>query len=695
MQPVRIVSVLLLCTGMAIAQNSAGTRPAIAAADQPSSAAPVEPKALHSFDLNALDRTADPCTDFFQYACGNWRKANPIPGDQVRWGRFNELSERNRYLLYTDLKRAADSPKTALQRQYGDFFAACMNTDTVNQLGVKPMQPVLEHIDGITDKKQLGMLLGHLHFQAGVRAFMGFGVEQDQKDSTQQIAVTSQGGLSLPDRDYYLETDARMTKIREQYHDYLVQIFKLLGDSDEKAAVEAKSVLDIETALAKGSLPRVELRNPDNVYHVMKVTELNALTPDFDWTAYIGQARASQFTSLNVATPGFFKAMNQVIADQSLDSLKSYLRFHAVNNFAPWLSSDFADANFNFFQKTLQGQAEQTARWKRCTSLTDRALGEAVGQDWVKENFPPSAKENMEKLVAALKQALGDDIQALPWMSEDTKKQAEVKLEAFRQKIGYPENWRDFSKLEVKRDDLVGNLRRSAAFEWDWEIRHLGRPVDEKEWGMTPPTVNAYYDPAMNDINFPAGILQPPFFDNSKDPAVNFGAIGVVIGHEMTHGFDDEGSKYDAHGNVKDWWTPTDKKEFEARTDCEVNEYGNFEPVPGAKLNGKLTLGENTADNGGIHIAFQALMNTLAAEHASPDTKIDGYTAQQRFFISFAQVWCENRTEQASRVSAKVDPHSPGMFRVNGVVQNIDEFGKAFGCHKGQPMMPDNGCRVW
>ena len=695
MQPIRIASVLFLCTGFAIAQNSIGTHAAVAAADTPSSAAPTEPKALHSFDLTAIDKAADPCTDFFQYACGNWRKNNPIPGDQTRWGRFNELAERNRYLLYTDLKKAADSPKTPLQHQYGDFFAACMNTGLANQLGDKPIQPILAHIDGVTDKKQLGQLIGHLQTQGGVSAFMRFGVEQDQKDSTKQIASTIQGGLSLPDRDYYLEDNPRMAKIREQYHDYIVQMFKLVGDSDDKAAAEAKSVIDIETALAKGSLPRVELRNPDNVYHIMKVTELSTLMPDFDWTGYIGTLRAPSFETLNVATPEYFKALNQILSSESLDSLKSYLRFHAVNSFAPWLSSTFDDAHFDFFQKTLQGQAEQTARWKRCTSLTDRALGEAVGQDWVKENFPPSAKDNMEKLVAALEKALGDDIKTLPWMSEETRKQAAVKLDAFRRKIGYPDQWRDYSKLEVNRDNLVSNVQHSDAFEWDFEINHLGKPVDEKEWGMTPPTVNAYYDPAMNDINFPAGILQPPFFDNTKDPAVNFGAIGMVIGHEMTHGFDDEGSKYDAKGNVKDWWTADDKKAFEARTNCEVKEYDGFEPVPGTHLNGKLTLGENTADNGGIRIAYQALLDTLKDENKSPETKIDGYTSPQRFFIAYAQVWCENRTEQVQRVSAKTDPHSPGMFRVNGVVRNFEGFGQAFGCHKGQPMMPDDACRVW
>jgi putative endopeptidase len=689
MQIFRIASTLLFCSSLALAQSS------LTSADQPGGA-PVEPKALHSFDLNAIDKTADPCTDFFAYACGNWVKNNPIPSDQSRWGRFNELSERNRYLLYLDLKKAADDPKTPLQRKYGDFYAACMNTDLADQLGDKPVRPVLNRIDALSSKDQLAALLSDLQTREGVNAFFGFGSSPDEKNSSMMIAVVVQGGLSLPDRDYYLEDSDRMKTIRSQYKDYVVALFKLAGDNDDKAASEADSVLAIETALAKASTPRVELRDPEKRYHFQPVSELKTLAPDFNWTTYISGLDAPGFDHLNIATPDFFKGLNEVIDQQSLDSLKSYLRFHALNENAAWLSTPYSDLHFGFFQKTLSGQAQQSARWKRCTAATDSALGEAVGQDWVKEHFPPQAKENMEKLVAALEKSLGEDIQNLSWMTPETKKQAEAKLAAFRQKIGYPESWRDYSKLEVKRDDLIGNLRRSDEFETARDLKKIGQPVDEKEWGMTPPTVNAYYSSSFNDINFPAGILQPPFYDVSKDPAVNFGAIGVVIGHEMTHGFDDQGSKYDGKGNVNNWWTPDDRKAFDERTGCEVNEYGNFEPVPGQKLNGKLTLGENTADNGGIRIAYQALMSVLAQEGGDAKTKkIDDYTPEQRYFIAFAQVWCENRKDEYARVAARVDPHSPGKFRVNGVVRNFDEFGKAFGCKKGQPMMPNDPCVVW
>ena len=657
-------------------------------------AAPTEPKALHSFDVSSIDKTADPCSDFYQYACGGWRKNNPIPGDQARWGTFNQLAERNSYLLYTELKQAADNPQTPSQKQYGTFFAACMNVDQANQLGAKPVEPSLGAIDAIQNKDGIAGFLGSKQYVGN--GFFSFSAEQDEKDSSKQIAAVSQAGLSLPDRDYYLESDPRMVKIRSQYHDYLVTIFKLIGDDEVKAQTEARSVLDIETVLAQGSMARVDMRDPDKVYHPMPVDSLKQLVPNFSWDAYFKEVQPPAFSTLNVVQPAYLKVMSQVIADQPLPALKSYLRFHSVNEVAPYLSSNFDDANFNFFLKTLTGQSVQRARWKRCTALTDRQFGEAVGQDWVKQNFPPQNKASMEQLVANLKGALGADIEQLPWMSDPTKQEAERKLGTFRDKIGYPDKWRDYSSVAVTPADFVADLRNAQNFNYDYRINHIGKPVNEKEWGMTPPTVNAYYNPPMNDINFPAGILQPPFYQQSIDPAVNYGAIGVVIGHEMTHGFDDEGSRYDGSGNVRNWFTPEDRTKFDHMTDCEVKEYGNFEPVPGQKLNGKLTLGENTADNGGIRISYMALQKVLAQEPAAERTKkVDGYTEDQRFFIAFAQVWCSNQTDASERVMARTDPHSPGEFRTNGTVQNFEAFGKAFGCHTGQPMMPADACHVW
>jgi putative endopeptidase len=662
---------------------------------------PTPPPQTKSFDASAIDKTADPCTDFYQYACGNWVKNNPIPADQVRWGSFNMLAERNRYLLWKELDAASTSPKTPLQKKYGDYYAACMNTDLIDQKGTEPLKASLDRIGSLQSGKEIAPALGELEKHGDGVPLFRFGVQQDQKDSSKQIANVFQGGLSLPDRDYYLVDNKRFTTIRQQYHDHVVKMFTLAGDSPDQAAREADAVITIETALAKVSTPRVDLRDPEKRYHIYTVADFQKLIPDFDFSVYFKDLQVRPFETLNVATPDFFKGLNDQIASQPIDAWKSYLRWQTIHTTASDLPKSFRDENFEFFGKTLAGQKEQTPRWKQCTSQTDRALGEAVGQDWVRENFPPKAKASMDELVAALDKALADDIKTLPWMSDETKKAAEAKLALYRNKIGYPEKWRDYSALTVKRDDALGNSRRTDVFDRNYNLNKLGKPVDEKEWSMTPPTVNAYYSSSNNDINFPAGILQPPFFDFNIDPAVNFGGIGVVIGHEMTHGFDDQGSKYDGNGNLREWQTADDRQKFNERTDCEVKEYNGFETAPAhdgiaaQNLNGKLTLGENTADNGGLRIAYMALLDTLAQDGKSIDDKIDGYTSAQRFFIGFAQVWCSNQTEQSARQLALVDPHSPGKWRTNGSVQNFDGFAKAWGCKKGQPMYPENACRVW
>jgi putative endopeptidase len=657
--------------------------------------APIEPKAPESFDLTAIDKTADPCTDFYQYACGNWKKNNPIPPDQVRWGRFAQLQERNAWLLYKELEAAAvlDPKRTPLEQKYGDFYAACMNTELVNQKGVAPLQPTLDKINAFSDKKQLAAVLATLEIRDGVSGAFAFGVAQDQKDSQKQIAQAGQAGIGLPDRDYYLLDNPRMQKIRQDYIAHMNRMFQLAGDTPEKAAGEAQAVMAIETALAQGSMSRTDRRDPAKRYHIMTLADFEKLTPDFDWQSYLHGIDIGAFQTLNVSNPQFFSTMNAQITTQSPEAWKSYLRWRALHDAARWLSDPFVQENFKFYDTELLGQEEMAPRWKRCARATDEGLGEAVGQDWVKKYFSPEKKENMLALVSALEAALNQDIEQLPWMSDDTKKKALEKLALIRNKIGYPEHWRDYSTLEVKRDDLLGNIARAGIFEDRRNLNKLGKPVDETEWGMTPVTVNAYYSPPFNDINFPAGILQPPFYDYSKDAAVNFGGIGVVIGHEMTHGFDDQGSKYDGKGNVVEWQTPADRKAFTERTDCEVKEYGSFEAAPGLKLNGQLTLGENTADNGGLRLAYMALMDTLAKQ--APPPEIDGYTPAQRFFLAFGQVWCLNVREQAARNYVLTDPHSPGNWRVNGAVQNFDEFGKAFSCKKGAPMYPENACRVW
>jgi putative endopeptidase len=696
------LAALLLALALPLMCGPAAAQKRTASASVAASSQPKPVAATKSFDSTAIDKTADPCTDFYQYACGNWLKNNAIPSDQVRWVRsFSLLRERNRYLLWQELDAAARKPASALQKQYGNFFAACMDTDLIEKKGLTPIEPAFKAIDALNGGKELPALLSRLENEGTPYGFFGFYVAQDDKDSSKQIAQLSQGGLSLPDRDYYLGDSEHFKTLRAQYVEHIKKMFVLAGDTPEQAAKEAAAVMEIETAMAKASMSRTDMRQPENVYHIYTVAELEKISPGFDWGTFFGGVGIRFFATLNVATPEFFKSMSGLIESEPVAAWKSYLRWHVLHGQSSNLPKAFFNENFAFFSKTLAGQAEPTPRWKQCTSMTDNALGEAVGQDWVKKNFPPAAKKSMDKLVTALDKALADDIKTLPWMTDATKKAAEEKLAMFRNKIGYPEKWRDYSSVKVDRTDLIGNLNRSSVYERDYNYNKLGKPVDEKEWGMTPPTVNAYYDPSFNDINFPAGILQPPFFDFTADPAVNFGGIGVVIGHEMTHGFDDQGSQYDGKGNLREWQLAEDRKAFSEREKCVANEYSGFEAAaakngtPAQMLNGQLTLGENTADNGGLRIAYMALLDTLAAEKKSIDEKIDGYTEAQRYFIGFAQVWCQNQTEESARQMALTDPHSPGKWRVNGSVQNFDEFGKAFGCKKGLPMTPVNSCRVW
>ena len=510
------------------------------------------------------------------------------------------------------------------------------------------------------------------------------------------IAYIDQGGLTLPDRNYYIkEDDPKMVEMRKRLVEYATQMFTLAGQSARQAADSAQTIFEIETALAKASMDRTLRRDPKNRDHKMTRDAVISLAPDFYLARYFTDMATPSFSELNVSNPEFFKQVNGVVESEPLDRLKTYVEWHMLNAAAPWLSKLFVDTNFRF-QQALTGQAEIQARWKRCVDATDGALGEALGQRYVEETFGPEGKQRMLKMVDELEKALDEDIRQLPWMSEATKKQAKLKLVAIRNKIGYPDVWRDYSKLSIQPGDLVGNFLRANEFESRRQIAKIGKPLDRKEWGMTPPTVNAYYSGSRNEIVFPAGILEPPFFDKKMDDAVNFGGIGLVIGHELTHGFDDQGRKFDPQGNLRDWWTDQDGKEFEKRASCVADEYGNFVAVDELKLNGKLTLGENTADNGGARIALMALLNTIAQDKSGKAAdKIDGYTPEQRFFLGFGRVWCEKRRPEYSRMLVNVDPHSPGRYRVNGVVENMPEFQKAWGCKAGQPMVRENACRVW
>ncbi len=650
--------------------------------------------ATPGFDIHALDTNASPCVDFYQYACGAWNARNPIPPDRSSWGRFDELFERNQIILRGILEKysAADPKRTPLEQKIGDYYSSCMDEAGIEKAGLTPLEPQLRRIRSLKDKAALAEEIAILHL-AGANALFRFSSEQDAKNSTEVIARADQGGLGLPERDYYLNEDAKSVEIRRQYLAHVQKMFALLGEPAERAAANAQIVIDIETALARASLDVVARRDPTKVYHKIRTAELAyTLNPSFGWMQYLQDIGAQHIESLNVAVPDFFKKLDGLINTTDLEDWKAYLLWHLVKSQARALPMAFVNEHFNFYGKVLTGAKELRPRWKRCVAAADGDLGEALGRKYVEQAFGADSKERVRKMVAALEQAMSRDIAGLSWMTPATKKLAQVKLQAIANKIGYPDRWRDYSALKIVRGDALGNAQRSDAFEFHRELVKIGKPVDRDEWQMTPPTVNAYYDAQMNDINFPAGFLQPPAFDKSMDDAVNFGNIGATIGHELTHGFDDEGRQFDAKGNLRDWWTAQDAREFEKRASCLVDEYSGFTAVDDLKLNGKLTLGENAADSGGLRIAYMALLDTLAGQ---TPPKIDGFTAEQRFFLGYGQGNCENLTDEIARLLAQTDPHSPGKYRVNGVVSNMPEFQKAFGCTAGQPMVRAKACRVW
>ena len=660
-------------------------------AQTPPAAAPAP-----GFSVDNIDKTLDPCVDFFQYACGNWLKRAEIPADLPRWGSFAELHERNQKALRDILEKAAVvSPnRNPIDQKIGDFYASCMDEKAANAAGVEPVKPLLDRLAAVENKGALIDFIAHLHM-VGAGALFNFSSAPDLHDADKVVASIDQGGLTLPDRNYYVQTDAKMVEMRQHLVEYATQVFTLAGQTPKQAADSAATVLRIETALAQASMDRAARRDPRNRDHKMTVEQAEALAPNLVLSRFFSEVGAPGFTNLNVVNPEFFKQVNGLLEKESLDALKTYASWRLLDTASPWLSQPFVEANFKMRQR-LTGQAQMEERWKRCVDLTDRSLGEALGQRYVEANFGPEEKERMVKMVAALEKALDQDIQILPWMSDETKKQARLKLEAIRNKIAYPEVWRDYTPLNVERGDLIGNFARANEFETRRQIAKIGKPLDRKEWGMTPPTVNAYYSGSYNEIVFPAGILQPPFFDRNVDDAVNFGGIGVVIGHELTHGFDDSGRKFDPQGNLRDWWTEQDGKEFEKRASCVADEYSSFTAVDDLHLNGRLTLGENTADNGGARIALMALRQMIAADPTGKAAqKIDGYTPEQRFFLGFGRVWCEKQRPEFARTRVNTDPHSPGRYRVNGVVQNMPEFQQTWNCKTGQTMVSHDPCRVW
>jgi len=662
----------------------------------PTLAAPDLPADSHGLDLASLDKTCKPCQDFYHYANGAWLKKNPIPPAYPSWSPAYELYERNREHLHQILEQAAADRNAAPgsnEQKIGDFYGSCMDEPRVNAEGIKPLQAEFARIGALSDLAGLQAEVARLQGM-GVEALFDFGSTQDAKNSSQVIGGAAQGGLGLPDRDYYTKTDEKSKQIRQQYVEHVAKMFELLGDDATKAAAEAKMVMALETKLAEASLTNVERRDPQKTYHKMNGVQLAALTPNFAWTTYFDQIGHPNIEFVDVQAPKFFAAVSEELKAAPLDDWKTYLRWHLVDAMAPALSDPFVNENFNFKGRVLQGTKELLPRWKRCVRATDANLGEALGQVYVQKYFPPEAKARALDMVNNLMAVLHDDLETLPWMGEATRQQALAKLAAFNKKIGYPDKWRDYSAYQVDRGPYVLNVARGAQFEFQRDLNKIGKPVDRGEWGMTPPTVNAYYNPELNEIVFPAGILQPPFFDPQADDASNYGAMGAIIGHEMTHGFDDEGRQFDAQGNLRDWWTPEDEKRFNERAECVEKQFDGYVVEGDLHENGKLVLGESIADLGGLTIAYRALEKALEGK---PRTLIGGFTPEQRFFLAYAQAWADNARPQAERLQATTDPHPLSRFRAIGPPSNMPEFEKAFDCKAGDPMVRSGAlhCQIW
>jgi putative endopeptidase len=657
-------------------------------------ACPLMAQETHGINAADMDTAAKPCQDFFQYADGGWTRSHPIPAEYPRWGTFSVLTEDNRERqrgILEALAKRADLVAGSDERKLADYWCACMDQKAVDAAGARPIESELARIAAMKSAADLQTEVARLQSQ-GVRVLFGFGSEQDRKNSGEVIASLRQGGLGLPDRDYYLKDDPRSKQIREGYAAHVAAMFGLLGDGPALAKAEAETVLVLETDLAQASMARVDLRVPEKTYHRLPEAELAKLAPDIDWPAYFRRQQAPPIASLNVAQPEFVRGMDALLARTPLDQWKVYLRWHLVSAEAPHLSSAFVDEDFRFRGKVLQGTEKLQERWQRCVAGADRQLGFALGRLYVEKYFPPEAKAHADRVVHNLIAALRADIETLDWMSPETRKAAVAKLDAFTLKIGYPDTWRDYSKYEVKADAYAANVERGDAFEFHRTIDKIGRPVDRTEWGMTPPTVNAYYNASRNEIVFPAGILQAPFFDPKADDAVNYGAIGAVIGHEMTHGFDDQGRKSDAQGNLRDWWTQADAKAYEARAACVQRQFDAYEVQPGLHENGKLVLGESLADLGGLTIARKAYEISLAG---APPPVIDGRTADQRFFLAFARVWAGVARPEYEQLMVKTDPHPASKFRAIGAPSNLPEFAAAFGCKPDDPMVRATPCRIW